>query len=100
MLLSIRDDTLSPDEVSSTVHFLQIQTQFGVILTTMLVYDSSTSSDRILCILPFLMFWQSVRSIKRYVNERLQCNYVVTVCNWQLKYFWVGISVAIAIKIY
>ena len=100
MLLSIRDVTLPPDEVSSIVRSYQIQTYLDVILITILVYDSGASSVWILYSHPLPTVYQYAHLTKRYVNESLQCKSVMTVHDWQVKYFWVGVLVGIDAQIY
>ena len=100
MPLSIRDAVFPPGVAPSIVNSIQIQTYLEVTLFTMLVYDSRTPSVWLVCFLPLLTLYQSAHLIKRYVNGSLQYDFMVTVREWQVKYFWVDRSVDVNIENY
>ena len=100
MLISIRDVTEPPNEASSFVESYQVQAYINISLVSILVYDSRTPSVGKLHFILLLTLYQSVYLTKRYVNERLLCNLIVTLRDRQVKYFWVRGSVSINIDIY
>ena len=82
MLVTARDFIVPLDKVSFLVKSNQISTYLAVILAAILAYDSRTSLILMQRFRPLLKLCQSVHLTKRYVNESLQCGFVVTVRNW------------------